>query len=318
MENRNIIPFLLDCCQSNDFKLWNKRRKAFSDSHEDINLEGTSLEGLNLAKFNLACVNLKHANLRGCNLQEADLREANLQGANLQEANLQSVKFYNTNLRYANFTEANLAFSYYSEANAEEAIFTNANLMRAKIRSSNFQFSIFKEANLKDTYLLSNLENANFEGAILDGTIFGAQGYHGYTDEAYGLTSGQIACCAHINNIIARKKLLLSLQKSSPELMKWWDPMLYPDIDSPIFNSVYYYSRSPQSLRSIIKLLSSKNDKDAIGAIIVLAQKGQKVKKALPQIKKIVNKYKLNDSDNDVAKMVLYAVDKIKSCSCEK
>ena len=115
-----------------------------------------SVAGESLVGQNLANAYLRGAQLAGMDLSGANLRDANLNEANLQNASLAQADLTGTNLRKANLVSANLSHAAFGDG--------------------------------------TDLSNAKFHGAVLDGTWLSSQHFPDGTDVEWQDVSFVGAC----------------------------------------------------------------------------------------------------------------------------
>jgi hypothetical protein len=140
---------------------WNELRRA-DPMRSSFVLSGIDLAGAALAGANLSYLNLEGARLAGATLVGADLRRTYLDGADLSGADL---------------TDARMIDTVLGGADLRRATFFRTTLAHADLRRATLT-----EANLVEAWVIGG----NFEGAVMDGAIFG----HTYLSSLLGGASG--------------------------------------------------------------------------------------------------------------------------------
>jgi len=128
--------------------------------HTDLthaSLNHIYLQNAELEAVNLDYAHLSDAYLKSANLYNSDLHDANFDSAILSDSELTGVSLRNANLHYSDLTGAHLVSVDLRGANLSESDLTNVDL-RAKLEDS---FGQLRPTRLAD---------ANFKGALLDGT----------------------------------------------------------------------------------------------------------------------------------------------------
>jgi uncharacterized protein YjbI with pentapeptide repeats len=145
---------------------WNKWRQE--NKSVEIDLSSAKLMGCWLAEVNFEHIDLFRAQLADANLYHAKLNSshlytAHLSGAFLSKADLSRAELQDANLSRSDLQEANLSFANLNKANLNDANLTLANLQGASLVGAQLDGTILTSA---------NLTNADFQNAVLGGTIF--------------------------------------------------------------------------------------------------------------------------------------------------
>lgn len=138
-------------------------------------LTNSNFHGANLENANMRGADLENANLTGAILENAYLRQARFMNANLTGVNLS-----NTNMRHAILNGANLTDAWISGADITDlkkeqlistASYKNENLQETRL-SGDFSAMDFRGHNLTNSDFSGTVANADFSNANLDGARF--------------------------------------------------------------------------------------------------------------------------------------------------
>ncbi len=162
-------------------------------------------------RLNLSCSNLGKLQLpKNTNFNGVDLRYSNLSDSLLPTIKLDKALLLDTNLIRATLSEASLHSAYLLGACAYMANFENANLQNANFRSANVRRANFSNADLRNANLHARVDEAAFQGAILDEATFWpcstreawGRSYELLLDAEIGLTQEQLDVAASYEKVI--------------------------------------------------------------------------------------------------------------------
>ncbi len=153
----------------------------FSGAHmekvvlEEADLAGAVLAGVVLGKALVRKAHLAGADLSGVQARQGLFMDCDFTGARLQDADFSRALFNRARLDRADFSRAKLEKATFVKSRARGARFDQARMPGVRLAlEADFQGASFRRAQApRSNWRQSNLEGADFSGAVLDGGDFG-------------------------------------------------------------------------------------------------------------------------------------------------